>query len=537
MSLQQNGFQHNAFQVGADPPVVLTPFVSAAVNFGEPVFTRRVQYPAHSYGPLRPIVSFGWMAPLSEPVRQRPRQVFHQPFFPATNPIVSFSWMASLSEPVRERPGRRTHASAVASGLSYLHPVFASSIFSVTTSFSGPVFIKQTMYQSQSTYVPLDVAADVAPAISVTSAGPEFSRTVIYPSYPAYVPLIITAGVTPDFGWNQPLSDIATRPRQRAAHYQDFTYGSLNPIVSFGWAASLSEPVRTKRIPTAAQHVGGYGTLNPIVSFSWMAPLSEPARQPRRTPSQPFHFYGSLNPIVSFGYFNWLSEPPSRKRNTPSPDQFFQFTPTATPGDDTAPAISVTSTGPVFDRTVIYPSYATFVPVLAPAVVPSYGWFSPFAELPRIKDGRANLHTSGSIYLRPVFDSAVFGTSSFGNSPTFVKKVQYQSWAYRDNFAPPILPPFVSATIDFGDPVFTKRVQYQSWAYRDTFVAPTPPMDSWFVSLADPVRFKKGLAPRLQQSLAQGTIFEIFNRSPSTGPLYIRSRGGNRTTFWKGRTS
>ena len=59
----------------------------------------------------QPVVSFSWFAPLSEPVRQRPRSpaALYPSFFfqPAPSPFVATGWFAPLSEPVRTKPALR----------------------------------------------------------------------------------------------------------------------------------------------------------------------------------------------------------------------------------------------------------------------------------------------------------------------------------------------------------------------------------------------------------------------------------------------
>lgn len=545
MAFQQNAFQQNAFQIG-------TPGAGAVST------------------------TIGWFSPLSEPARLKRRPAQYQELFFNPLPVVPFGWYQPLREP----------KSLAKRGLSVnLQSFFATDIFTEgaavfasVVSFGGPVFSKPTLYQRQSTYVPLTISFTVpdfgwnqpfsepvrkralstaaqyvggyspfvspTPAISVTSVGPDFSRTVIYPSQSTYVPLTIGGAVVPDYGWYRPLSDPQTLAKRRATDYQDFAYGTLNPVVSFGWAAPFSEPVRTRKMPVAAQYAGGYGTLNPIVSFGWNQPLRDPQTLTRKSFASYQDFtYGTLNPIIpSYGW----NQPFAEVTRWASPVARLSPTTYAPPvvtgvASPDLPAISVTYAGPDFSKTVIYQNYSTYVPLdIGVVVVPDYGWFASFRDPVRLKNTFTSLHTSGSIYLTPVFGSTVFSSSASFGGPIFGKPTMYQSQSsYVPLDIPPVVVPDFGWFAAFSNPVKLGKKgiieNLQAFSMQGS-VTPIIPSYGWYRPLSDPKDLKpKGLRVELQQSVIQGAVDEIYSFR-STGPLYVNHRSGRPATFWKGRT-
>jgi len=94
----------------------------------------------------QPVVSFSWFAPLSEPVRQRPRSpaALYPSFFyqPAPSPFVATGWFTPLSEPVRSKPALRT---ALQSFIAYVPNPATVTPFAWFRPLSEPVRIKPAL--------------------------------------------------------------------------------------------------------------------------------------------------------------------------------------------------------------------------------------------------------------------------------------------------------------------------------------------------------------------------------------------------------
>jgi hypothetical protein len=275
--------------------------------------------------------------------------------------------------------------------------------------------------------------------------------------------------------------------------------------VSIGWFQPFSDPVRVNPVARygAALAASGLIFLHPVFSPTVLDASPPPASGPVFTKvvqyqSSAFVFAPGAAPVETITVDKWfqpLSEP-VRKRPKVAFDTFHAFQPT--------PIIKVDWFQPLSEPTRRKRVQTQQFHAFQPTPIIKMDWFQPLSEPTRTLRGKMTLHISGAAYLTPVFDPPVFSVTALSSGASFFREFQYQAYAFKESLTPP--PPEVVT------------------------------VDKWYMPLSEPVRLKVGLEVKLQQTLAQGSVNELFERSPSTGPLYIRSRGGSRTTFWKGRT-
>jgi hypothetical protein len=174
MSMQQNSFQQNAFQIGAATGA--------------------------------PAVDIGWFEPLSNIKRPRttsraaPRQaVFFDPL-PQPPPM---GWFQPLAVPQRRNAKLKALNDRNNSGNTYLTPVSEPTLVSVTTSYQGPTFTRVTRYQSMA-FVP-----DLAPAVETVTVDKWFTpftdpKRVRPHRPPAPVDLALDPFPVVSFSWFHP---------------------------------------------------------------------------------------------------------------------------------------------------------------------------------------------------------------------------------------------------------------------------------------------------------------------------------------------
>jgi hypothetical protein len=344
------------------------------------------------------------------------------------------------------------------------------------------------------------------------------------------------AAAAVSIGWFMPLSEPVRAPK-RTAHYREFTASPI-PVVPFGWFRELSSPRDLSRKGVSAHlqtsftsslsppansvlfastmgfagptftktvqyqaYASGYGAVTPAETVTldkWHRPLAEPVRARPKTAFHTFHFF-QPTPIISIGWFTSLSEPVRVRRAPPQSFHYFQPSP----------------------------------------VVP-FGWFEELS----IPKTRARIGLSTHLQISFVGDliprtPSLFAASLPISGPTFTKTVQYQAYAFVGNYAVAEIVTVDKWFASLSEPVRLKpglRAPQQRFFTTDAFPIPFPDF-GWFQPFSNPpVMTRQGLPAKLQQALAQGAVNEVFNRSPSTGPLFMRKVGGKPQVYWRGRT-
>lgn len=322
MAFQQNAFQQNAFQIG-------TPGAGVASTTIE------------------------WFSPLSEPVRLKRRPAKYQELFFNPIPVVPFGWYQPLREPKSlAKKGLPANLQS-----SFATDIFTESaaIFAVSAISQGPFFRRTTLYQARSTI-------------------PEMQQTV----------------ATPDFGWFALPSEPVRTHRLPTSANPFSGMGSFNPIVSFGWFESLTDPVRSKPNPRSAAPFAGMGSFDPIVSFGWNEPFTDPVRKkPELSTSAQLFYTTDPFPIPTpavvtiYDWFSPLSDPvrkaPALLAANQQPFATDIFT-----EDSTVFGVSSITSGPFFNRLVMYQAYTNVVSVPPAAPAPDFGWFAALSNPARL---------------------------------------------------------------------------------------------------------------------------------------------------------
>lgn len=157
-----------------------------------------------------PLTTINWFAPLSDPVRVRPRSAaalspsnFWQP---APSPFTATGWYAALSEPVRQR-----------AGLAATRQQFLASQPQPQVSFSW--------------YAQLSLPFRKKPGLLAANQ-----------SFLSFQPTPIIK-----IDWFDWLSDpVRKKPGLLVTEQVAYPFFPPNPLVSFGWFGDLSDPVRIK---------------------------------------------------------------------------------------------------------------------------------------------------------------------------------------------------------------------------------------------------------------------------------------------------
>ncbi len=468
-------------------PVLVPSAITISVSFsasddGIVSFAKSLLYPSMQE-PV-PVVAtpfvYGFFDRLSEPQRQPQGLKAHlqNPFTIDTNPVVTFSYYNPLSEPTR-RKGIQPQLGVQANW--YVYSYIPTDHIAWWNNFSEPV----RKYGLRIAAEPASFFTYNEP-INYVSWWQDFSRPVLRVG-------------------------IKTATGDTAHWWSTFTPPAPSDLGYISWWSNFSDPVRRTGIKT---HLQSTTTFDPKpefpISYGYYNPLSEPVRQKigLKTHLQSTTTFDPQRefPINVSSWWANFTDPVRRagiKVSTFDPANWWStFTPPA-PTD-----LGYISWWRNFDDPVrrrgIRPEYQqTFTsPHLQPTV--TFGYYMPWSEPVRLKKGIS--YTLQQITAAPYNPTITFGYYNWWSEPQRQKR-GLGAHLQRETTAP--FNPTVSfsyfSRLSEPQRLYKPRlnVALQQFYTSNIFPLPTVAAPAWFFEwLSEPVRLKRGLSARLQQTFA-----------------------------------